>query len=277
MLQQRPGRIDVTGGLPATVEYAVPESHDAAITRLAAHLRSAHRITVLTGAGVSAASGVPTFRGADGLWRTHRPEDLATPEAFAHNPDLVWEWYDWRRQLVAACQPNRAHAVLADWSHRWSHFTLITQNVDGLHERAGTLDVLRFHGSIWELRCWNNCAASPARWPDETTPLSTRPPLCPACGGLARPGVVWFGEAIDPEILDQSLASADCDLFLTVGTSSLVYPAASLVQQAKALRAVTAEINLDVTPASGLVDITLRGPAEALLAAVEEARATGPP
>ena len=226
---------------------------------------------------MSAASGVPTFRGADGLWRSHRPEDLATPDAFARDPDLVWAWYDWRRRLVAACQPNRAHTVLADWSHRLSHFTLITQNVDGLHKRAGTLDVLRFHGSIWELRCVNDCAASPARWPDETTPLPTRPPRCPACGGLARPGVVWFGEAIEPDILDRSLAATDCDLFLTVGTSSLVYPAASLVQQAKARKAVTAEINLDATPASGLVDITLRGPAEELLAAVEEARAAGPP
>ena len=258
------------------LEYDVPTSHDSAITQLAECLRSAQRVTVVTGAGVSAASGVPTFRGADGLWRTHRPEDLATPDAFARDPDLVWEWYDWRRQLVAACQPNAAHTVLADWSHRVSHFNLITQNVDGLHERASTLNVLRFHGSIWELRCWKNCAASPARWPDETTPLPTRPPRCPACGGLARPGVVWFGEAIDPDTLDQSLAATDCDLFLTVGTSSLVYPAASLVQQAKARRAVTAEINLEATPASGLVDITLRGPAAELLARVEAAGAAGP-
>ena len=226
---------------------------------------------------MSAASGVPTFRAADGLWWSHCPEELATPGAFARDPDLVWEWYDWRRQLVAACQPNRAHAVLTDWSHRLSHFTLITQNVDGLHERAGTLGVLRFHGSIWELRCVNHCAASPARWPDETTPLATRPPRCPACGGLARPGVVWFGEAIEPDILDRSLAATDCDLFLTVGTSSLVYPAASLVQQAKARKAVTAEINLDASPTSSLVDITLRGPAEELLAALEEARGAGPP
>ena len=251
----------------------MPENHDSTVALLAERLQSARRVTVLTGAGVSAASGVPTFRGTNGLWRTHRPEDLATQEAFARDPHLVWEWYDWRRQLVAACQPNRAHEVLADWSHRFGYFTLITQNVDGLHERAGTLDVLRFHGSIWELRCWNRCAASPERWADETTPLPTRPPRCPTCGGLARPGVIWFGEAIEPDILDRSLAATDCDLFVTVGTSSLVYPAASLVQRAKVRRAVTAEINLEATPASDLVDIALRGPADQLLADVEAARA----
>lgn len=222
---------------------------------------------------MSAASGVPTFRDPNGLWRTHRPEDLATPDAFARDPGLVWEWYNWRRQLLASCQPNRAHTLLADWSRLFSHFTLITQNVDGLHERAGTLDVIRFHGSIWELRCWNDCEESPTRWSDDTVPLPIKPPRCPACGGLARPGVVWFGEAIEPEILDRSLASADCDLFLTVGTSSLVYPAASLVQRAKTHKAVTAEINLEATAATDLVDLTLRGPAEELLVDVEEARA----
>ena len=252
------------------------ENQDSTIAQLARHLLSARRITVLTGAGVSAGSGVPTFRGEDGLWRTHRSEELATPEAFVRNPTLVWEWYDWRRQLVAACQPNRAHTVLADWSHRFDHFTLITQNVDGLHERAGTRDVLRFHGSIWDLQCWNDCPASRARWIDETTPLPSRPPRCPACGGLARPGVVWFGEAIEPDVLGRSVAATECDLFLTVGTSSLVYPAASLVRQAKANRAITAEINLDATPASGLVDVLLRGPAEELLNAVEQARAATP-
>ena len=166
--------------------------------------------------------------------------------------------------------------MLSDWSHLFSHFTLITQNVDGLHERADTLDVIPFHGSIWELRCWNDCEGSPAGWPDNTTPRPV-PPRCPSCGGLARPRVVWFGEAIEPEILDRSLASTDCDLFLTVGTSSLVYPAASLVQRVKAHKAVTAEINLEATPATGLVDLTLRGPAEELLADVKEARAAKRP
>ena len=268
MLQQ----VRIGGISSPPLECLVPENHAATVTRLAEYLDTAERITVLTGAGVSAASGVPTFRGSDGLWRTHRPEELATAQAFERDPALVWEWYDWRRQLVAACQPNRAHEVLAHWSHSFPHLTLVTQNVDGLHERAGTRDVVRFHGSIWELRCWNRCAASPERWRDETAPLEQRPPRCPACGGLARPGVVWFGEAIATDILDRSLNSTNCDLFLTVGTSSLVYPAASLVQQAKARKAVTAEINLEVTPASDLVDFTLRGPAEQILAEIDNAR-----
>ena len=255
----------------------MPENHDSNVTRLAEQLRSDRRITVLTGAGVSAASGIPTFRGPDGLWRTHRPEELATAEAFERDPALVWDWYDWRRQLVAACLPNEAHAVLADWSHRFPRLRLITQNVDGLHERAGTRDVLRFHGSIWELRCWNRCAAAPKRWIDRTIPLPAPPPRCPACDGLARPGVVWFGEVIESDVLDRSLAATDCDLFLTIGTSSTVHPAAALVQRSRAHGALTAEINLDATPASSLVDIALRGPAEQVLPAVEEARAAGEP
>ena len=125
---------------------------------LAESLTGASRVTVVTGAGVSAASGVPTFRGADGLWKHFRVEELATPEAFARDPRVVWEWYDWRRQLIAACEPNPAHHVLADWSLRFPRFTLITQNVDGLHERAGTARVLRLHGSIWDVGCWRQCA-----------------------------------------------------------------------------------------------------------------------
>src|SRR5688572_11246812 len=167
-----------------------------ALEQLASKMQRARRMTAMTGAGVSAASGVPTFRGADGLWRSFRAEDLATPNAFARDPRLVWEWYDWRRSLIARCHPNPAHDVLARWSAR-DTFTLITQNVDGLHElsahRAGALPrVLRFHGSIWELRCWNACGAPP--WEDRRAPLPTLPPSCPSCGGIARPGVVWFGE-----------------------------------------------------------------------------------
>ena len=167
----------------------------------------------MSGAGVSAASGIPTFRGPGGLWRTHRPEQLATPQAFRRDPSLVWEWYDWRRQQVAVCQPNRAHEVLAAWSRQYEGFTLITQNVDGLHERAGTADVVRFHGSIWELGCWDGCAKPPRRWRDETTPFPALPPPCPYCGGLTRPGVVWFGEGIDSEVISRSLEATDCDLF----------------------------------------------------------------
>src|SRR5512145_3163663 len=153
-----------------------------ALETLAERIRNAQRITAITGAGVSAASGVPTFRGAGGLWRTYRAEDLATPEAFARNPTLVWEWYDWRRSLIASCNPNAAHDVLARWSRR-DGFTLITQNVDGLHERAGAR-TLRLHGSIWELRCTDGCGAQP--WEDRRPSLPL-PPRCPTCGALARP------------------------------------------------------------------------------------------
>ncbi len=239
--------------------------------RLAAAARrvaAAGRLTVLTGAGVSAASGVPTFRGAGGLWRSYRPEDLATPHAFARDPHLVWTWYDWRRQVIARCRPNAAHEVLARWSER-PGFTLVTQNVDGLHERAGTRHVLRVHGSIWELRCATACPGAPPAWRDESVPLAELPPRCPACRGLARPAVVWFGEPIDPAVWDRALAATACDVFLTVGTSAIVYPAASLVHEAKRRGAFTIEINLEDTPASDAVDLALHGPAEDLLPAID--------
>ncbi len=247
--------------------------NDAPIRELAERLNEPS-VTVLTGAGVSAASGVPTFRGAGGLWRQHRPEDLATPEAFARDPELVWEWYDWRRQLVARCEPNPAHMVIAAWSRAFERFVLVTQNVDGLHERAGTQHTLRFHGSIWDLQCWRQCGRTLTRWEDRTTPLLERPPRCPACGDLARPGVVWFGEPIDPAVLERSIEATACDVFLTVGTSALVHPAAALVARAKDLGAFTAEINLEPTPASDFVDLTVHGPAEEILVAVEHARST---
>ena len=233
-------------------------------------LRNDCRVTVLTGAGVSAASGVPTFRGPDGLWKSHRPEELATPEAFVRDPRLVWEWYDWRRQRIAGCAPNRAHEVLAAWSQRYPRFTLITQNVDGLHERAGTLNVVRFHGSIWEVSCWNGCASSPPAWRDETVPYPEIPPRCPHCQGPLRPGVVWFGEGINPEVLEICHTALDCDLFATVGTSSVVYPAASLALEAKRRGAFTVEVNLEATPASDHLDLALQGPAEVILDQVEQ-------
>ena len=229
------------------------------------------RITVLTGAGVSAASGVPTFRGPEGLWKQYRPEDLATPGAFERDPRLVWEWYDWRRQRIARCRPNRAHDVLAAWSARYPNFTLITQNVDGLHERAGTRDVLRMHGSIWEVMCSSRCATSPERWLDERVPLPEIPARCVYCGGLIRPGVVWFGERLDSKVLSRCLEATRCDVFLAVGTSAVVYPAAALVQEARARGAYTVEINLEETPASTMVDESVLGPADVILSAIDSA------
>ena len=243
--------------------------HDISLTELAGKFKADTRITVMTGAGVSAASGVPTFRGPGGLWKDFRPETLATAEAFQRDPRLVWEWYDWRRQVLSTKTPNRAHEVLALWSKRYPNFTLITQNVDGLHERAGTGNVIRFHGSIWEVQCWNECGASPKRWWDETVPYARIPPECPHCGGLIRPGVVWFGEGIDRDVMRRSAAAAQCDIFFTIGTSSIVYPAAALVHQAKQGGAYTVEMNIESTPASGELDLALKGSADNLLDKLE--------
>ena len=185
-----------------------------------------------------------------GLWKNFRPESLATPEAFERDPKLVWEWYDWRRQVLSTKKPNRAHEVLAAWSHRYPNFTLITQNVDGLHERASTRHVIRFHGSIWEVLCWNNCPQSPVRWRDDTVPFPQIPPKCSYCGGLIRPGVVWFGEGIDTDVMQRSLNALDCDVFMTIGTSSVVYPAAGLIHEAKRRGAFTVEVNRESTPAT---------------------------
>lgn len=246
-----------------------PEEGD--IRLLAGRLKAASRVTVIAGAGLSAASGVATFRGPGGLWKDFRPEELATAEAFARDPRLVWEWYDWRRESIARCRPNRAHEVLAAWSRRFPAFALVTQNVDGLDGRAGTANVLRFHGSIWELSCWDGCRASPARWQDETAPFPALPPRCPHCGGLARPGVVWFGEAIDPDVMRAALEALDCDVCLVVGTSAVVYPAAGLVLEAGRRGAFTAEVNPEPTQLSAELDLAIAGKAEEVLDNVEAA------
>lgn len=233
-------------------------------------LRAARRVTVLTGAGVSAASGVPTFRGAGGLWKQFRVEQLATPEAFERDPEAVWEWYDWRRQAIAACAPNAAHEVLARWESRFPDFTLVTQNVDGLHERAGSTRIIRYHGSIWQLQCTARCAASGEGWEDRRAPLTPLPPRCPHCGAMARPGVVWFGEIIPASaIRDSSRAAAACDVFLTIGTSATVYPASGLLHEAAAHGAFTAEINVETTGASLLVDLAISAPAEVALMQID--------
>ena len=243
---------------------------DGNLNRLAEKLRSNLRISILTGAGISAASGIPTFRGQEGLWKKYRPEDLATLDAFDTNPVLVWKWYAWRRERIVTSQPNRGHHVLATWSERINSFCLITQNVDGLHERAGTHGVIRFHGSIWELQCRNKCPDSPDSWWDDTVPFRSIPPTCPYCHGLARPGVTWFGESIDHEILRQSLSATDCDIFFAIGTSAIVNPAANLIRQAKQNGAFTIEINVDATPASDLVDLAFHGPAATILEQIEQ-------
>ena len=238
---------------------------------VAEKLRKARRVTVLTGAGVSAESGVPTFRGDSGLWRQFRPEELATPAAFENDPKLVWEWYDWRRQKVAACEPNAGHRALARLAcleGRGFAFDLVTQNVDGLHHLAGSSAVKELHGSLWRLRC-TRCGIERE---DRRVPLPRLPPRCD-CGGLERPGVVWFGEALPEDVLAQAFeASSRADLFLVVGTSALVYPAASLPVLARERSgAFLVEINPEVTPLSASVDVGLRGGSAEVLPLLLEA------
>jgi NAD-dependent deacetylase len=224
-------------------------------------LKEAHSVAVLTGAGVSAESGVPTFRGPGGLWKQYRPEDLATPGAFARDPKLIWEWYDWRRGRITETQPNPGHYALAEMEKRIPRFTLITQNVDGLHEQAGSRNVLRLHGSIWIVRC-TSCETERE---DRRTPLPEIPPVC-ECGGMLRPGVVWFSEPLPPGVWREAEAAArSADLFLVIGTSAVVYPAAGLAQIAKSSGARIVEINVAETVLSKEIDEFLQGPSGELL------------
>jgi NAD-dependent deacetylase len=212
---------------------------------------------VLTGAGISAESGIPTFRGAGGLWRKYRSENLATPEAFARDPQLIWEWYDWRRSVIATAEPNPGHRALAELERRSPQFTLVTQNVDGLHDRAGSRRLLKVHGDIWTLRC----TACKREWQDLRPSLPQLPPLC-ACGNMGRPGVVWFGEALPQDVWSEAQAAvSSAEILLVVGTSAVVYPAAGLVQLAKSAGAKVVEINVAETPVSGQVDLSWRATA----------------
>lgn len=216
-------------------------------------------IAVLTGAGISAESGVPTFRGPGGLWRTFRAEELATPQAFRRDPVLVWEWYDWRRSVIAGCRPNAAHEVLAEMERRVADLTLITQNVDGLHHRAGSRTVVELHGNIWRMRCTRECRPA---WDDQAVPLPELPPRCPDCGALARPDVVWFGESLPGEALEAAVQAAQrCRVMLVIGTSALVQPAAGLPLLALRHGARLIEINPVPTMLSDAVHEAIREPA----------------
>ena len=231
------------------------------VEQIRALLQNARSVAALTGAGVSAESGVPTFRGNNGLWKQYRAEDLATPEAFARDPKVVWEWYDWRRSLISGARPNAGHYALAELESRVPNFTLVTQNVDDLHDDAGSRNVLKVHGSIWKVRC-TQCAHERV---DRTVPLPELPPQC-ECGALLRPGVVWFGEGL-PHVVWESAerAAEEADVFLVIGTSALVYPAAGLAGIAKRSGAKVVEINIAETPLSHLTDAFLQGPSAELL------------
>jgi NAD-dependent deacetylase len=213
------------------------------------------RVAVLTGAGISAESGVPTFRGEEGLWKKFRPEELATFDAFMANPKLVWEWYEYRRKIIYEIKPNPGHHALVDFQKHFDKFDLITQNVDGLHHQAGSENVIELHGNIRR----NKCIQCGKKYETLDEAQEGAPPKCP-CGGNIRPDVVWFGEMLPQDAINYAFAvSAECDLFFSVGTSAVIHPAASLPMIAKRNGAYVVEVNITPTEISDLVDETLLG------------------
>lgn len=231
-------------------------------------LRAAQHITVLTGAGISAESGLPTFRDRlTGLWAHYRPEDLSTPDAFRRNPRLVWEWFADHRIAMAKAHPNLAHHALVQMERHVPRLTLLTQNIDGLHQRAGSRNVIELHGNIARTKCFdaNHIVET---WP-ETDDL---PPRCPQCGSRLRPDVVWFGEVLPPEALHAATTAAkQCDLFFSIGTSGIVEPAASLAYRALSRGATVVLINLDVINDSSRWLYKINGPAGQILPALIQA------
>jgi NAD-dependent deacetylase len=235
---------------------------------LVAFLRKATRVAALTGAGASQESGLRTFRDVQtGMWAQYKPEDLATPEAFARDPKLVWDWYALRREKVRAVEPNPGHFALAEMERRIPEFTLITQNVDGLHRQAGSINVLELHGNLQRVKC-SMCGAQAAAW-DESCP---EVPKCSLCGGLLRPDVVWFGEALPREALETAAEAARaCQVFFSIGTSGMVQPAASLAHAARNRGAVLVEINAEPTPLTEKVDFFVPGKSGEILPALVRA------
>lgn len=230
-------------------------------SQLLYRLRSSRYLMVFTGAGTSVESGVPTFRGKNGLWRKFKPQQLATMDAFKKDPRLVWEWYEYRRRIIQDVQPNPAHYAIRDLEERLAEFLLVTQNVDGLHQGAGSRKIAELHGNIWR----NRCLSCGQVYDHRELEVEEIPPKC-SCGGILRPDVVWFGEDLPPGALSQALQAAhSCDFLLTVGTSALVEPAASLPHIALRNGAFVAEVNPEPTPISQRVDESIRGKAGEVL------------
>jgi NAD-dependent deacetylase len=229
--------------------------------KLLDRLLKTYNVNVLTGAGISAASGVPTFRGDHGIWKQFKPEELASYEAFSKNPKLVWEWYNWRRDLIKKVRPNPAHYALVDLENMYRDFAIITQNVDNLHNLAGSKNILNLHGNIMK----NKCIDCHKQY-EEDINLDVGIPKCPSCKGMIRPDVVWFGESLPQEIINkaQELA-AQSEVFFSIGTSAVVEPAASLPFIAKGNGAYIVEINIENTPISQSVDEFIKGPADQVL------------
>lgn len=241
-------------------------------------MKSAEWVTAFTGAGISAESGVPTFRGTDGLWAKFKPEELATMDAFMRNPGLVWEWYAHRKRVIADVVPNPGHTALVALEQMYPNFTVITQNIDNLHRRAGSRTVFELHGNIER----NYCMECGAAATNEEVLRANGVPLCAQCGGKIRPDVVWFGEMLPEDQWDKAVRAAESsDVFISVGTSAVVYPAASLPLLACERGAYLIEVNPEPTPLTDRADAFLRGQAgtilPALVEAVAEARTSGTP
>ena len=218
-------------------------------------LTQANSLLVITGAGISAESGIPTFRGADGLWRNYRAEDLATLDAFERDPVTVWEWYDWRRGIIGRAEPNPGHLAIKDLEDMFENFLLITQNVDGLHGRTGIRNIVEIHGNLWRTKCTREGKISMLM----DVPLRSIPPRCD-CGAVLRPDVVWFGESIPSYALDLSFNVLEqCDTLIVVGTSGVVYPVASFPQTVKDNGGYVVEVNVEPTPISTIADASLYG------------------
>jgi NAD-dependent deacetylase len=255
------------------------DTQHALLRQAARAIRSSQKLVILTGAGISKESGIPTFRDAmDGLWAKYDPEQLATPAAFRRNPKLVWDWYQYRRELIAPARPNPGHDAIAELEKYLPHVVVITQNVDGLHQIAGSSDVIPVHGDIRQNKCFANCQGDPTpiNIDELTWDKTAGPPQCPHCGAYVRPDVVWFTESLPGPALERAFdLSRTCDVMLIVGTSGVVVPVATLPQYARQNGATVIEVNPNETPITTIAHIYLAGPGGEILPKIVTAIAPG--